>query len=68
MRRPASNPPERWLWPHQVADLLGVHTKTVTYWARQGKLPYIKTLGGHRKYPESEILRLRASLTEEVAS
>lgn len=66
--RPSSNPPERWLWPHEVAELLSVHPKTINMWSRQGRLPHIRTIGGHRKYPESEILALRARLTVGGAS
>lgn len=32
-----------------------VAPKTVTRWARAGKLSSIKTLGGHRRYRESEV-------------
>ena len=35
-----------------------VDPKTVTRWARAGKLTSIKTLGGHRRYRESEVLKL----------
>jgi excisionase family DNA binding protein len=62
------HPPERYLWPHEVAELLNVHTKTINQWSRQGRLPHIRTLGRHRRYPESEILALRQRLTSEVTS
>jgi excisionase family DNA binding protein len=39
----------------EVADLLHVSPKTVSRWAKEGKLPFLKTLGGHRRYPEAEI-------------
>jgi excisionase family DNA binding protein len=38
-----------------VAALFRVDPKTVTRWAQQGKLRSIRTLGGHRRYSESEI-------------
>ena len=50
----------------QVADILQVSPKTVTRWAQQGLLPYQRTLGGHRRYPESAIRELAASLRQEV--
>jgi excisionase family DNA binding protein len=31
----------------EVADLLHVSPKTVSRWAKEGKLPFLKTLGGH---------------------
>jgi excisionase family DNA binding protein len=50
----------------QVARLLHVSPKTVSRWAKEGRLPYRKTLGGHRRYPEAEIRALVESLTEAV--
>jgi excisionase family DNA binding protein len=50
----------------EVADLLGVSPKTVARWAKDGKLPFLRTLGGHRRYPEREIQELVAGLVEEV--
>ena len=48
----------------QVADLLYVSPKTVSRWAKEGKLPFVRTLGGHRRYPDSEIRALVDSLSE----
>jgi excisionase family DNA binding protein len=48
------------LTPAQVATLFRVDPKTVTRWAKAGKLTSIRTLGGHRRYKESEV---RALLT-----
>jgi excisionase family DNA binding protein len=44
-----------YLLPAEVADILHVSPKTVSRWAKEGKLPFMKTLGGHRRYPEAEI-------------
>ena len=49
-----------------VAALLGVSPKTVARWAKEGKLPFLRTLGGHRRYPEPAIRELAASLVQEV--
>ena len=49
----------------QVADILFVSPKTVSRWAKEGKLPFLKTLGGHRRYPEAEIRELAEGLREE---
>jgi excisionase family DNA binding protein len=35
-----------------------VSPKTVSRWATEGKLPFLRTLGGHRRYPASEIHQL----------
>ena len=42
------------LTPAEVASLFRVDPKTVTRWAKSGKLTSIRTLGGHRRYIESE--------------
>ena len=46
----------------QLAEILYVSPKTVSRWAKEGKLPFLKTLGGHRRYPASEIRQLAAEL------
>jgi excisionase family DNA binding protein len=46
------------LTPAEVASLFRVDPKTVTRWAKSGKLTSIKTLGGHRRYKESEVKAL----------
>jgi excisionase family DNA binding protein len=48
----------------EVAELLHVSPKTVSRWAKEGKLPFLKTLGGHRRYPEREIRQLASELRE----
>jgi excisionase family DNA binding protein len=47
------------LTPAEVAELFRVDPKTVQRWAKAGKLTSIRTLGGHRRYRESEVRRLR---------
>jgi len=49
---------EKLLTPSEVASLFRVDPKTVTRWAKAGKLTSIKTLGGHRRYRESEVKAL----------
>jgi excisionase family DNA binding protein len=46
------------LTPSEVAALFRVDPKTVTRWAKAGKLTSIRTLGGHRRYKESEVKAL----------
>ena len=50
----------------EVADLLHVSPKTVSRWAKEGRLPFLKTLGGHRRFPEAEIRELAEELREEA--
>ena len=49
---------ETLLTPSEVAQLFRVDPKTVTRWAKAGKLTAVKTLGGHRRYKESEVRAL----------
>ena len=49
---------ETLLTPAEVAALFRVDPKTVTRWAKAGKLSSIRTLGGHRRYRESEVSAL----------
>jgi excisionase family DNA binding protein len=43
------------LTPAEVAALFRVDPKTVTRWAKAGKLSSIRTLGGHRRYRADEV-------------
>ena len=54
-----------YLLPAEVAELLSVSPKTVSRWAKEGKLPFMKTLGGHRRYPEAQIRQLLEELRQE---
>jgi len=49
---------EALLTPAEVAAMFRVDPKTVTRWAKAGKLSSIRTLGGHRRYRESEVKAL----------
>ena len=53
---------ETLLTPSEVAALFRVDPKTVTRWAKAGKLTSIRTLGGHRRYKESEVTALLNSI------
>lgn len=49
---------ENLLTPSEVAALFRVDPKTVTRWAKAGKIGSIRTLGGHRRFRESEVMDL----------
>lgn len=49
---------DKLLTPRDAAAYFGVDVKTLGRWARAGKLSSIRTLGGHRRYKESEIRNL----------
>jgi excisionase family DNA binding protein len=55
------------LTPGEVATLFRVNPKTVTRWARAGKISAVRTLGGHRRFRASEIRRILEETTQELA-
>jgi excisionase family DNA binding protein len=56
---------EALLTPSEVAGLFRVDPKTVTRWAKAGKLSSIRTLGGHRRYRESEVRGLLTGVPQQ---
>ena len=62
------NGQENLLTPSEVASLFRVDPKTVTRWAKAGKLTSIRTLGGHRRYKESEVKALLKTITPNTIS
>ncbi len=57
--------PEKLLTPSEVAAIFRVDPKTVTRWAKVGKLSSIRTLGGHRRFREAEVHSLLAEAQEQ---
>lgn len=55
---------ERYLRTSEVANRLQVSPKTIARWAKEGRLPYQATLGGHRRFPASAIDQMMDDLTE----
>jgi excisionase family DNA binding protein len=55
------------LTPAEVATMFRVDPKTVTRWAKSGKLTSIRTLGGHRRYREVEVRQLLAGIPSQRA-
>jgi excisionase family DNA binding protein len=58
------------LTPAEVAAAFRVDPKTVTRWAKAGKLSSLRTLGGHRRYLEAEVLEKleNAAVNEDLSS
>jgi excisionase family DNA binding protein len=50
--------PEVYIRTAEAAKILRVSPKTVSRWAKEGKLPHVVTLGGHRRFPSSAIRQL----------
>jgi len=56
------------LTPAEVATMFRVDPRTVTRWAKAGRLTSIRTPGGHRRYRETEVRALYAGrLRQEPA-
>jgi excisionase family DNA binding protein len=56
--------PDELLTPAEVAQMFRVNPKTVTRWARAGKISAIRTLGGHRRFRAAEIKKLLEEVEE----
>lgn len=56
------------LTPTEVSRIFKVNPKTVTRWARSGKLPCIRTLGGHRRFRVGDLRLAMAAAAEQEAS
>lgn len=49
---------DRLMTPGEVAALFRVDPKTVTRWAKAGRVSRIRTPGGHNRFRESEVRAL----------
>ena len=47
----------------EAARVLRVSTKTVSRWAKDGKIPHVVTLGGHRRFPARAVYDLARRLS-----
>lgn len=56
------------LTPAEVAAMFRVDPKTVTRWAKAGKISSVRTLGGHRRYLASEVQALLAGVPAQRPS
>ncbi|NAY89238.1 MAG: IS607 family transposase [Desulfurococcales archaeon] len=50
----------------EAKKLLGVTTKTIQRWDKEGKIRVVRTVGGRRRIPESEIKRILGLREERV--
>jgi excisionase family DNA binding protein len=48
----------RLLRTREVALLFQVSERAVTDWARKGRIPSVRTPGGHRRYPAEQVWAL----------
>ena len=64
VKKESEGPGNRFLSRAKVAEIFQVAPSTVTRWAEAGKLPSMKTLGGHRRYEARVIMELAHQLSE----
>lgn len=53
--------PSEWVSLGEAAQIIGVHPTTIRNWAEQGKLPYRRTPGGHRRFCRTDLEQWLAS-------
>lgn len=44
--------------------MFSVRTETLARWAREGRIQFHRTLGGHRRYTRAEVARVQAERNE----
>jgi excisionase family DNA binding protein len=54
------------LTPAEVARMFRVDPKTVTRWAKAGRIASLRTPGGHRRYREADVQALLRGETPET--
>jgi excisionase family DNA binding protein len=54
--------PPRFLAAGEVAELLHVSPKTISRWANEKKLPFVRTIGGHRRFDPAVVAAVIARL------
>lgn len=55
------------LLPVEVGRVFGVSPATVVRWAKRGRIPAIKTIGGHHRFRESDVRRVLAEMGRRAA-
>jgi excisionase family DNA binding protein len=58
MSKQATEADREYLRVAEVAKAFHVSPKTVARWADEGRIPFVLTLGGHRRFPRKEIEEL----------
>jgi excisionase family DNA binding protein len=61
---PASVEAPHLLRSHEVATIFDVTERTVINWAAAGKLPSLRTIGGHLRFRRDDVMRLVSGADE----
>ncbi|MFT5760110.1 MAG: excisionase family DNA binding protein [Alteromonadaceae bacterium] len=54
------------LTPSEAATLLHVAPTTIRHWAKNGRLPFITTPGGHRRFDKNDVLSLMSQSEDNI--
>lgn len=65
MAHPPADPGPELMTPAEVATAFRVDPRTVVRWADEGKLPSVRTLGGHRRYRTAQVHALLNGHTDQ---
>jgi excisionase family DNA binding protein len=57
-----------WLTASQAAKILNISPKTLNCYAKDGRIPFQCTLGGHRRYDRAVIEALAESLRQDATT
>jgi putative resolvase len=58
---------ERLLTVSEACKRLGIHSNTLRKWDRLGKIKVVRTIGGRRRIPESEVERLMGIIKPDTS-
>jgi excisionase family DNA binding protein len=58
---------EKLLTLQEACRRLGIHPNTLRKWDKQGKIRVVRTVGGRRRIPESELERLMGFIKSDVS-
>jgi excisionase family DNA binding protein len=58
---------EKLLTLQEACRRLGIHPNTLRKWDRQGKIRVVRTVGGRRRIPESEVERLMGFIKPDIS-
>lgn len=58
--------PDQLLRTSEVAVLFDVTDRTILNWVNDGRLSYLSTVGGHRRFRAADVVGLYDSLRREV--
>jgi excisionase family DNA binding protein len=56
--------PNQTITPMIASRILNIHPATLTAWAESGRIPFMRTPGGHRRYQLADVNLLAAKIED----